>query len=735
MLVYEPSIRVPLIVRGPGDPGRPPARSARVANIDLAPTIVDAAGAGASRVMDGRSLLPVVRDPGMGLGRDLLIERGPGRDDSGAACGRRATSSPCTSTASGSFTTSRATRTSSRAGTRAPPTARSGETSPGASLGSQRAAAPPAAPARRRGNAYHSPIGAPATDTGESRILHAIISTVGSSLDLEEVLAAVVRLLSDASAVHACFVYLVEDDGERLLLKAASEPYTHLAHEIALERGEGIAWWAAERKEPAYTQNAIDDPRNKFVPELEEEKFQSLLSVPIVGKGGAVIGVISLHTEAPREFTEAEVDFLATSASLVAGAIENARLFEETRRRVDELEHLTELGETLARAETLEQLLPAVAQRGQRLLRAAACHVYLLDPGTEELELRASAPARAEARSKIGLSELGPELARGGRAPRVAVPLVAGDELLGLLTAEGTSEIDLARAAANQTAVAIKKIELIERLTEKNLIKDFFEQLAGGSVLGDLEGRAVRLGCDLDRRWLVVAAAPSSDELERALAAAAPGSLFDRRDDSMRALLLIPASGEARLLERIRETHSGLEAVAIGVSNTCQGAVSFPAGFEEARHALLGTTVLQGTPDVMTYDELGPYKYLLRMPFDSGLRDAHREAVARIADYDRQRQTALLRTLEEFLRRHGNISATAEALYVHPNTLRQRLRRIGEISGLDLRKDDWLMVEIAVKLVKLRGRVGVHGHKRAAGRVARRHRRAGGSGIWSGLSE
>ena len=53
------------------------------------------------------------------------------------------------------------------------------------------------------------------------------------------------------------------------------------------------------------------------------------------------------------------------------------------------------------------------------------------------------------------------------------------DELLGLLFAEGTSEVDLARAVANQTAVAIKKIELIERLTEKNLIKDFFEQLAG----------------------------------------------------------------------------------------------------------------------------------------------------------------------------------------------------------------------------------------------------------------
>jgi GAF domain-containing protein len=522
------------------------------------------------------------------------------------------------------------------------------------------------------------------------------------------VLAAVVRLLSDASAVHACFVYLVEEEGERLMLRAVSDPYSHLVGQIALERGEGIAWWAAEHKEPAFTQELTSDPRSKFVPELEEEKFQSLLSVPIVARDGSVIGVISLHTEAPREFTDSEVEVLTSSASLVAGAIENARLYEETRRRVGELEHLTELAETLTRAQSGEDLLPAVAARGLELLRASECHVYLLEPSSEELRLRASAPPNAEARPAIKLQSLGPELTRGGRLARVAVPLVADDELLGLLTAKGTSEVELARAAANLTAVALKKIELIERLTEKNLIKDFFEQLAGGTVLGDVEGRAARLGCDLDGRYVVLAASPADDGLERALAAAAPrGSLFDRRDDSIRGLLRVPSTGPEGLLETLHELHETLDAkVSIGVSHVCQGAASFRAGFEEARHALVGASVIRGKPAVMTYEELGPYKYLLRMPFDSTMRDEHRDSVMRVAEYDRQRQTALLRTLEEFLRRRGNISATAEALYVHPNTLRQRLRRIQELSGIDLRKDDWLLVEIAVKMVKLQDALG-----------------------------
>ncbi len=552
------------------------------------------------------------------------------------------------------------------------------------------------------------------------RFLLEIISTVASSLDLDEVLASVVRLLSEAAAVHACFVYLIEESGERLVLKAVSEPYAQLVERIALERGEGLAWWVVEQGEPtAIRENALADPRVKYVPELDEELFQSLVAVPILARAGEPIGAILLHTEAPREFTDAEVDVLVSSATLVAGAIENARLYDETRRRLHELEQLIELGDTIARAERRPELVRAVAAATRRLLTADAAHLYVLDPGREELRLSSSAPATRAARPVIPLAALGPELAQSGRSATVSVPLVASDELLGLLVAEGTAEVDLARAVANGAAVALKKIDLIERLTEKNLIKDFFEELAGGRPLGDLGGRAARLGFDPDARYLVIAATPPDDELERRIAATAPGSLFDRREDRGRALVRVPPAGEAALVETLRSVtrEAGL-GTAVGVSNVCRGIASFPAGFEEAEHALLGTTVLGGVPGVMTYDELGPYKYLLRMTHEAGVRDSHRDAVGRLAEYDEQRSTSLLRTLEEFLRRRGNVSATADALYVHPNTLRQRLRRIHELSGIDLRRDDWLMVEIAVKLVRLQAALGTAGaHTRGARRV------------------
>jgi len=120
------------------------------------------------------------------------------------------------------------------------------------------------------------------------RLLHQVISAVGSSLNLEEVLAGVVDLLSEGSAVHACFVYLLERDQTRLVLRAASEPYTLLVGRIELVRGEGLAWWARDHREPAFIrENALDDPRVKYVPELEEERFQSLVAIPVFGGGSS----------------------------------------------------------------------------------------------------------------------------------------------------------------------------------------------------------------------------------------------------------------------------------------------------------------------------------------------------------------------------------------------------------------------------------------------------------------
>jgi DNA-binding PucR family transcriptional regulator len=84
----------------------------------------------------------------------------------------------------------------------------------------------------------------------------------------------------------------------------------------------------------------------------------------------------------------------------------------------------------------------------------------------------------------------------------------------------------------------------------------------------------------------------------------------------------------------------------------------------------------------------------------------HVAVIATLAAYDAKRRTALLQTLERHLGDRGALAASARALYIHTNTLRQRLERIEALTGLDLAQEDLLSLELALKLTRLRDTVG-----------------------------
>ena len=87
-------------------------------------------------------------------------------------------------------------------------------------------------------------------------------------------------------------------------------------------------------------------------------------------------------------------------------------------------------------------------------------------------------------------------------------------------------------------------------------------------------------------------------------------------------------------------------------------------------------------------------------------RDRMRTAVDLLIAYDSKRRTALLDTLERYLAERRSVIESARALFIHPNTLRQRLARIEELTGLRLDQDDLLSLELAIKLARLHGRPG-----------------------------
>lgn len=128
--------------------------------------------------------------------------------------------------------------------------------------------------------------------------------------------------------------------------------------------------------------------------------------------------------------------------------------------------------------------------------------------------------------------------------------------------------------------------------------------------------------------------------------------------------------------------------------------------YREAVDAATIGRALLGQGGAIAYSELGAYRYLVHIAPEDAPHDRMRAAVDRLIDYDHRRNAALLDTLERYLAERRSVIESARALYIHPNTLRQRLGRIEELTGLDIDQDDLLSLELAIKLARLHGRPG-----------------------------
>ncbi|MGD9734422.1 MAG: helix-turn-helix domain-containing protein [Solirubrobacterales bacterium] len=572
-----------------------------------------------------------------------------------------------------------------------------------------------------------------------SETLYDVIGVIASTPDLDRVLNGVVDALTRATRSHACFVYL--RDGSRLRLRAASPLYAHLVGTVEFGVDQGLAGWALRENRPAFVrENALQDPRTIHVPELDEEDFQSMVAIPIPSRRGAAMGTIVLHTIAPREFDDGTLNLLTHVAPLVAGAIENAQLYQDARRRVAALTALARLSQEIAAVEDRAGLYRSAAEGIASLLDCDEVHFYELDLERRRLRLVSAAgeagPEALAAALPASTSETLLELAADGeqasarvrevlqldpRLERVVLARVAaGEEVLGLLVAAAAGgwaaaedAEELLPAVANQVAVALKKADLIERLTEEYVVRDLFAALQAGEAV-KAETRARQASHDLGGAHVFIRAAPAPggegkevrlEEVEADLRRLVPGALCDAEDGAVRALLPLAGDGATARLEELdaalRELGAA-EGVAIGRSEVHRGAGEGRAGLAEAEDALRVAAALGGAGALRAYAEIGAYRYLVHLLGKDTSRDAYAEAIATLAEYDRARGSQLVETLERYLETRRGIAETARALTVHPNTLRQRLDRIETLTGLDLGSADLLSLELALRLERLR---------------------------------
>src|SRR5213080_523482 len=183
--------------------------------------------------------------------------------------------------------------------------------------------------------------------TREVDVLHRISESISNTLNLEAVLEHIVEVVVEATKAEACLLYLLSDSREELILRASKNPHPKLIGRITIGLGEGITGWVArERTRVVIPSNASNDPRFKFFHNLPEDRYQAFLSVPVITKN-EVIGVINVQHRRPHRHTASEKTLLMTIANQVGGAIENARLYEETKKKAVQIETLSKVSKTI----------------------------------------------------------------------------------------------------------------------------------------------------------------------------------------------------------------------------------------------------------------------------------------------------------------------------------------------------------------------------------------------------
>lgn len=602
--------------------------------------------------------------------------------------------------------------------------------------------------------------------TKENILLNEVISSVGSTLKLDEVLSRVVDAITRATSCHAAFIYLYDQERNQLVLASSSKPYIHHIGKISMALGEGIAGWVGLNRQPVVIrEGSLNDPRFRPYPELEEEKFQSLMSVPVLSKNRHLSGVITVHTAAPYEFTEQHQTFALTTASLVAGAIENARLYENTQRKLNILTSLSMLSQTITSGLYLDDMLRSLSTLAAQIMEADLCVIMLMDQTRGRLTVRASSPqlsgsalsfqpvdldhqtweklrnSGTQEMSRHTLEQLNP-LKDSHYKALFSAPLVSGSEQLGLLNCYSSQarrstpeDQTLLTTIANQVAVAIKNSHLVDMLAQKNLVKGFFEDLRYGNYDSEdaLRQRANFLGCDLSKLHTVAtieisyleeadsSGEPLSEEdrlaihkrigaqVRRRIQDNFPGSLLYEHENLLTCIICLskdPTGTRLKswLRDQARQMHTEHNiCLAIGIGNPCASASDYRRGFAEASEAQQMGQHLNREGGVTHFNDLGVYRYLYKIARMDDLRDMYQDQVGRIASYDHRKGTDLLDTLEIYLECAGNLTRTSNRLYVHRNTLIQRLERLQSLCEIDLQeRSNWLTLQVAIKVYKLR---------------------------------
>ncbi|MGH3436008.1 MAG: helix-turn-helix domain-containing protein [Sciscionella sp.] len=520
--------------------------------------------------------------------------------------------------------------------------------------------------------------------------------------------------------LHSDVAYLSLNDtaAGRTYMRVTDGCASAVFQQVILGMGEGLGGLVAQTARPYATADYDADSRFNHTEPIDtavvEEGLVAILGVPL-RLGRRVIGVLYAADRSTREFSTEEVSLLASLADHAAIALDTARLLEESRGALVELNAANETirahNEAMRRAEDAHDRLSDLVLRGGDAPEVAAALAAVLGGGIVMHDQSGDEMARVGTDPMPAPLDLIAESRSSGRAVAShgiwVCAVLTGHELLGSITLTGRVELaDADRRLFERAAVVTALLLLLRRSVAQT------EDRIRGELLSDLlmaperdpsglVTRGRRLGVDLTAPHAAVVmhvANLSRSRLTAAASARTPrGSLVGVHADEV--VMLVPVADPGPLAARLAcELGATLgEPVTVGAGGPASGPEALATAHAEAGRCLRALLALGRAGHGAATADLGFLGVLLGETADVG--GFVRDTIGAVLEYDGRRGTELARTLRAYFDCAGNLSRTKDALHVHVNTVTQRLERISSLLG-----DGWqeperaLQVHLALRL-------------------------------------
>lgn len=541
--------------------------------------------------------------------------------------------------------------------------------------------------------------------------------------EVDAVLASIVRHAHDLIGADVTYLSVLDESGDSLKLHAAEGALSPAFRTAQVPTTTGVAGRILETGAPFWVSDYLSDTTlehdERFDRIASDEGLVALLGVPL-RDSDSVFGMLFVGERVERPFAMDEVALLSAFADHAAVALLNARLYDESRRALAEVQ---EAYASMERSAHVHEALTQVVLTGGGASEVAELlvddlggrvSVYDRDdaPVVTTGAVSLPAPPRERLRSALADSRA------TGRSMTLevdseshcVVAMLAGDAYLGavvLSDRRSPSDVErhiLERGAQILSLLTLKQNAVVE--AEERVRGELLTELvlAQRPFADELRTRAAARGLDVDRINAVAVVESQtlrSAELARRLHAMSPEWSGIAGDYFGTAVMLLHADDPEQAAQDVhRRLRSSLrQPVLVCAAPVAEAADGLRRPFDLAARSVRVLRGIGAEDRGMSTARLAMYSILFDPERDGELRGFIEEQLGALLGYDSRRGTELVKTLSRYFDSAGNLTRAARELHVHMNTLVKRMDRIGRLLGEQWRAPHRaLELEVAVRL-------------------------------------